>query len=112
MSTNTSAASQSAPDAPRPSSTNHLPSLHQLAARMVAINPYPTQSSNRPRLAASLLRTGSQTSVSTATSLADSVAVNAPITRSPSPGALSPSPPNSTNGSVNGDAMTAAGPGE
>ena len=112
MSTNTSAASQSAPDAPRPSSTNRLPSLNQLAARMGASNPYPTQSSNRPRLAASLLRTGSQTSVSTATSVADSVAVNAPITRSTSPGALSTSPPNSTNGSVNGDAMTAAGPGE
>jgi translation initiation factor 4E len=81
---------------------------------MGANNPYTTQSSNltRPRLAASLLRTGSQTSVSTATSLADSVAVNAPITRSTSPGALSTSPPNSTNGSVNGDAMTAAGPGE
>jgi translation initiation factor 4E len=81
---------------------------------MGANNPYTTQSSNltRPRLAASLLRTGSQTSVSTATSLADSVAVNAPITRSTSPGALSTSPPNSTNGSVNGDAMTAACPGE
>jgi len=65
-----------------------------------------TQSSlSRPRLAASLLRTGSQTSLSTTTSLADSVAVNVPVTRSTSPGALSTSPPNSTNGSVNGDAM-------
>jgi translation initiation factor 4E len=99
----------------RPSSSNRLPSLNQLAARIGvgASSNHPTQSStNRPRLAASLLRTGSQTSVSTATSLADSVAVNAPITRSTSPGALSTSPPNSTNGSVNGDAMAAAGPGE
>jgi hypothetical protein len=66
-------------------------------------------------LAASLLRTGSQTSLSTTTSLADSVAVNYPITRSTSPAALSTSPPNSTNGSVNGDALPAsatAGPGE
>jgi translation initiation factor 4E len=68
--------------------------------------------SNRPRLAASLLRTGSQTSLSTATSVADSVAVNAPMTRSTSPAALSTSPPNSTNGSVNGDAVATAGPGE
>ncbi|KAF8268558.1 translation initiation factor eIF 4e-like domain-containing protein [Lactarius quietus] len=116
MSTNTSAASQPASDVPRterPIPANRLPSLNQLAARInVNNNPYTSQSSNRPRLAASLLRTGSQTSVSTATSLADSVAVNAPITRSTSPGALSTSPPNSTNGSVNGDAMTAAGPGE
>jgi translation initiation factor 4E len=34
------------------------------------------------------------------------------VTRSTSPAALSTSPPNSTNGSVNGDAITAAGPGE
>ncbi|KAH8992714.1 eukaryotic translation initiation factor 4E class II [Lactarius akahatsu] len=116
MSTNTSAASQSASDAPRidrPSSSNRLPSLNQLAARIGVNSPSSTHSpANRPRLAASLLRTGSQTSVSTTTSLADSVAVNAPVTRSTSPGALSTSPPNSTNGSVNGDAITAAGPGE
>ncbi|KAH9025951.1 eukaryotic translation initiation factor 4E class II [Lactarius pseudohatsudake] len=116
MSTNTSAASQSASDAPRidrPSSSNRLPSLNQLAARIGVNNPSSAHSpANRPRLAASLLRTGSQTSVSTTTSLADSVAVNAPVTRSTSPGALSTSPPNSTNGSVNGDAITAAGPGE
>ncbi|KAH9955880.1 hypothetical protein BGW80DRAFT_1565996 [Lactifluus volemus] len=36
-----------------------------------------------------------------ATSVADSVAVNVPLTRSTSPAALSTSPPNSTNGSVN-----------
>jgi len=34
------------------------------------------------------------------------------MTRSTSPAALSTSPPNSTNGSVNGDAVAAAGPGE
>ncbi|KAI9462867.1 eukaryotic translation initiation factor 4E class II [Lactarius psammicola] len=116
MSTNTSTTSQPASDAPRvdrPSSASRLPSLNQLAARIGASTPPSNHSSaNRPRLAASLLRTGSQTSVSTMTSLADSVAVNAPVTRSTSPGALSTSPPNSTNGSVNGDALAAAGPGE
>ena len=45
------------------------------------------------KMPASLLHTGSQTSVSTATSLADSLAVNAPVTCSTSPGALSTSPP-------------------
>lgn len=124
MNANTSTASQPSPDRPdlskadRSSSTSagRLPSLNQLAARISA-NP-PSQSStlaNRPRLAASFLRTGSQTSLSTATSLADSVAVNYPVTRSTSPAALSTSPPNSTNGSVNGDALPAsatAGPGE
>ena len=110
MSTDTSATSQSASSAQRTSS--RLPSLNQLAARMGASNHPAQSSSNRPRLAAALLRTGSQTSLSTTTSLADSVAVNVPVTRSTSPGALSTSPPNSTNGSVNGDAMAAAGPGE
>ena len=124
MNANSSAAPQPSPDRPdlskadRPSSAGRLPSLNQLAARISA-NP-PSQANNafaanRPRLAASLLRTGSQTSLSTATSLADSVAVNAPATRSTSPAALSTSPPNSTNGSVNGDALPAsatAGPGE
>ena len=79
---------------------NCLATLNQLAARMGASNPYPTQSSNRPCLAASLLRTGSQISISTATSLVDSVTVNATITHSTSPGALSISPPNSTNSSA------------
>jgi hypothetical protein len=45
---------------------------------------------------------GSQMSLSTATSLADSVMVNAPMTRSTSPAALSTSLPNSTNSSING----------
>ncbi|KAI0253434.1 eukaryotic translation initiation factor 4E class II [Lactifluus subvellereus] len=116
MSTNSSAASQPGLEVPkpeRPSSAGRLPSLNQLAARIGANTPPPNNlSATRPRLAASLLRTGSQTSVSTATSIADSVAVNAPVTRSTSPAALSTSPPNSTNGSVNGDALAAAGPGE
>lgn len=124
MNANTSAAPQPSPDRPdiskadRPPSAGRLPSLNQLAARITA-NP-PSQgtnafAANRPRLAASLLRTGSQTSLSTATSLADSVAVNYPVTRSTSPAALSTSPPNSTNGSVNGDALPGSatvGPGE
>jgi translation initiation factor 4E len=115
MSTNSSVASQSGPEvskADRPSPTGRLPSLNQLAARIGANTPPPTISSTRPRLAASLLRTGSQTSVSTATSIADSVAVNYPVTRSTSPAALSTSPPNSINGSVNGDAVAAAGQGD
>jgi translation initiation factor 4E len=121
MNANSSAASQSGPDRPEPSKATpagRLPSLNQLAARISA-NPHQTNPSiaARPRLAASLLRTSSQTSLSTATSIADSVAVNYPVTRSTSPAALSTSPPNSTNGSVNGDAVTsgaaaAAGPGE
>ena len=115
MSANPSAATQSGPDLSKSSSGARLPSLNQLAARIGANSPYQTNPTNRPRLAASLLRTGSQTSVSTATSFADSVAVNYPLTRSTSPAALSTSPPNSTNGSVNGDAVSAAagaGPGE
>jgi hypothetical protein len=114
-SANPSTASQPGPDhtkSERSSSGGRLPSLNQLAARIGANTPPSTNPSNRPRLAASLLRTGSQTSLSTTTSIADSVAVNAPLTRSTSPAALSTSPPNSTNGSVNGDAVTAAGPGE
>lgn len=122
MNANSSATSQPSPDRPdvskadRASPAGRLPSLNQLAARISA-NPQSNNlfAANRPRLAASLLRTGSQTSLSTTTSLADSVAVNAPVTRSTSPAALSTSPPNSTNGSVNGDALPAsatAGPGE
>ncbi|KAI0280092.1 translation initiation factor eIF 4e-like domain-containing protein [Russula aff. rugulosa BPL654] len=124
MNANSSAAPQPSPDrldipkADRTSSTGRLPSLNQLAARISANPPSQTNNlfaANRPRLAASFLRTGSQTSLSTTTSLADSTAVNAPVTRSTSPAALSTSPPNSTNGSVNGDALPAsatAGPGE
>ncbi|KAI0302804.1 translation initiation factor eIF 4e-like domain-containing protein [Multifurca ochricompacta] len=120
MSTNSTTTTGS--DLPKPerpsSSSTRLPSLNQLAARIGANRdttttiPQTNSTTNRPRLAASLLRTGSQTSVSTATSLADSIAVNVPVTRSTSPAALSTSPPNSTNGSVNGDAVATAGPGE
>jgi len=39
-----------------------------------------------------------------------SVAVNTPVMRSTSPAALSTSPTNSTNGSVNGDVITTASP--
>jgi len=119
MNANSSATSQSGPDRLEPSKAapaGRFPSLNQLAARISANPPPPTNPSvARPRLAASLLRTGSQTSLSTATSIADSVLVNYPVTRSTSPAALSTSPPNSNNGSVNGDAVTgaaAAGPGE
>ncbi|KAA1478700.1 translation initiation factor eIF4e [Dentipellis sp. KUC8613] len=97
------------PKPERPSAGGRFPSLNQLAARINANQsapaPAPAGGSNnaRPRLAASLLRTGSAASVSTATSAGDSVAVNVPTTRSTSPAALSTSPPNSTTGSVNGD---------
>ena len=65
---------------------------------------YPTQSStNRPLLAVALLRTGSQM---TTTSLANSVAVNFPVTRPTSP-VRSPPLPNSTNGAVDGMARYA-----
>lgn len=95
-----------APKSERPTGPGRLPSLNQLAARIGANASAPSPSStpsNRPRLAASLLRTGSTTSLSTTTSAADSTTVNPPITRSTSPTALSTSPPTSTTGSVNGD---------
>ncbi|THH20308.1 hypothetical protein EW146_g1013 [Bondarzewia mesenterica] len=93
-------AAVAAPKFERISSGPRLPSLNQLAARIGANTPSGSATNNRPRLAASLLRTGSTTSLSTTTSTADSVTVNAPITRSTSPAALSTSPPNSTAGSV------------
>ncbi|KAK0440216.1 translation initiation factor eIF4e [Desarmillaria tabescens] len=79
-------------DTLRPSANNRLPSLNQLAAR-ININVPPTQSPSssssttapRPRLAAFALRTGSTTSVASSVTTADSVAVNAPTTRSASP---------------------------
>ena len=67
------------------------PSLNQLAARISAsgttVTPPAGQSASRPRLAAQLLRTGSQVSLtSNAASNADSIAVNpASSTRSASP---------------------------
>ncbi|KAI0259700.1 translation initiation factor eIF 4e-like domain-containing protein [Gloeopeniophorella convolvens] len=81
----------------RPHRRQHPAPAHSAAAAAAAA---------RPRLAASLLRTGSTASVSTAASASDSVAVIPPVTRSTSPAALSTSPPNSTTGSVNGDAGT------
>ncbi|KAJ7101618.1 translation initiation factor eIF 4e-like domain-containing protein [Mycena crocata] len=89
---------------PQPS---RLPSLNQLAARINSNAPNgasapPAASSTsapRPRLAAFTLRTtsnASNTSLSTVASTTDSVAVNAPTTRSTSPSALSSSPRSGT----------------
>ena len=92
--------------------SNQVQSINQVAARacpMVASNPHPTHSANRPRLAASLLCTGSQTSLSTKTPLSNLVAVNALFIRSTLLGALFACPLNSNNGSINGDVLTAAG---
>ena len=73
----------------RPAGSGRLPSLNQLAARINLNNGASASTnvnaSNRPRLAASLLRTGSTTSVSTV-GTNDSVAVNASSTRPASPG--------------------------
>ncbi|KAJ7283239.1 translation initiation factor eIF 4e-like domain-containing protein [Mycena rebaudengoi] len=87
---------------PQPS---RLPSLNQLAARINSNNApngaaaAPAASSTsapRPRLAAFTLRTTSNTSLSTVASTNDSIAVNAPSTRSTSPSALSSSPRSGT----------------
>jgi translation initiation factor 4E len=81
-----------------------MPSLNQLAAR-INLNPTSSASSaSRPRLAASLLRTGSSASVaSSVVSNADSTAVNAPSTRSTSPTQLNVSPPHSNTATPIGD---------
>ena len=93
-----------------------MPSLNQLAAR-INLNANSTNSTAsaaiRPRLAASLLRTGSTTSLSSngTASVADSTAVNVSSTRSTSPAALSSSPPRSNTttplGSEKGEQLTA-----
>ncbi|EKM56392.1 uncharacterized protein PHACADRAFT_253481 [Phanerochaete carnosa HHB-10118-sp] len=104
MSTSTDAPVE-IPKPERPTPGARMPSLNQLAAR-INLNPPATSSSSasRPRLAAALLRTGSQVSLSSnATSVADSTAVNAPSTRSTSPAALSTSPPHSTSHTPVGD---------
>lgn len=81
--------------AEKPNSSSRMPpSLNQLAARMSASGtvspPASNQPSSRPRLAAQLLRTGSNLSLSSAAaSNADSTAVNPPTTRSGSPDSLS-----------------------
>ena len=82
-----------------------MPSLNQLAARINLNAPTPATAGNRPRLAASLLRTSSQSSTpsSTAPSTTDSIAVNAPTSRSESPSTLSVSPPHSNGNTPVGD---------
>ena len=73
----------------RPAGSGRLPSLNQLAARINLNNGASASSNvnlpNRPRLAASLLRTGSTTSISTVATN-DSTAVNVSSTRPASPG--------------------------
>ncbi|GLB39031.1 putative initiation factor [Lyophyllum shimeji] len=98
----------------KPPGAGRLPSLNQLAARInlnasAAAANGSTTSAPRPRLAASLLRTGSNASLSTQASTNDSTAVNAPSTRSTSPSGLSTSPPQSEAGvsEAGGDALTA-----
>lgn len=87
------------PKPERPPPGARMPSLNQLAARINLNNNAPSSSSSiRPRLAATLLRTGSQASMtSAATSVADSTAVQAPYSRSTSPTTLSTSPPHSSS---------------
>ncbi|KAH8101976.1 translation initiation factor eIF 4e-like domain-containing protein [Cristinia sonorae] len=105
-----------APKPERPPPGVRMPSLNQLAAR-INLNSNSTNSNSssslRPRLAASLLRTGSATSVSSTgtVSVADSTAVNISTTRSTSPATLSTSPPRSNTstpvGSDKGEQLTA-----
>ena len=89
----------------RPTGSGRLPSLNQLAARINlnngASSPTNVNPPNRPRLAASLLRTGSTTSVNTIATN-DSTAVNAPSTRPASPGSIT-SATGSAQGSVTDD---------
>ncbi|KAF7974985.1 hypothetical protein HWV62_10737 [Athelia sp. TMB] len=114
-------ASVDIPQPQRASSAGRMPSLNQLAARININNANPaangatSSTANRPRLAASLLRTGagSTTSVSTVASTTDSLVVNAPSTRSGSPatvGTASPPPQSQTptipEDSVATDALT------
>ena len=100
-----------APKPERPVATLRPPSLNQLAARISlnsANTTAPATSSHaRPRLAASVLRTGSQTSLSTI-STNDSIAVNAPSTRSTSPAltaTTAATPPKSTTPSIPEEAL-------
>lgn len=93
----------------KPPGNGRLPSLNQLAARINLNQPNGAPASSaRPRLAASILRTGSSASVSTTASTADSMAVNVPTTRSTSPSALSTSTPNEapSEGEDGVDALT------
>ncbi|PPQ75748.1 hypothetical protein CVT26_001669 [Gymnopilus dilepis] len=95
MTSTTSGSSSTSSTAAKKVPGARLPSLNQLASRYsgnaTATNgstpsiQASTTSAPRPRLAAFALRTGSSTSVNTAASTADSMAVNAPSTRSASP---------------------------
>ena len=91
----------------RPAGSGRLPSLNQLAARInlnSGVSSSPSVGApNRPRLAASLLRTGSTTSVNTVATN-DSTAVNVPSTRPASPGSII-SGTGSTAGSVTDEAI-------
>jgi translation initiation factor 4E len=104
--------------APKPERPAALrpPSLNQLAARinLSAANSTTSATSSpaRPRLAASILRTGSQTSLST-TCTNDSIVVNAPSTRSTSPAltaTTAATPPKSTTPSIPEEAQQEAEP--
>ncbi|KAJ7477282.1 translation initiation factor eIF 4e-like domain-containing protein [Mycena galericulata] len=105
----------SSTEKPQPS---RLPSLNQLAARININAPNgaaappaaSTTSAPRPRLAAFTLRTtsnASNTSLSTVASTTDSIAVNAPSTRSASPSALTSSP---RSGTPSNDAASGGDP--
>ncbi|GBE89137.1 translation initiation factor eIF 4e-like domain-containing protein [Sparassis latifolia] len=98
MSTPPAVAPVAAPKAERASSGARMPSLNQLAARInLNSSTNPASAASRPRLAAALLRTSSQTSLSTVTSNTDSVAVQPPGSRSVSPANLSASAPHSNS---------------
>ncbi|KZT66664.1 translation initiation factor eIF4e [Daedalea quercina L-15889] len=89
-----------APKPERPAASSRMPSLNQLAARInLNAGANPALAASRPRLAAALLRTSSQSSLSssTAASTTDSVTVNPPGSRSVSPATLSTSPPGSSS---------------
>ncbi|KAG9311895.1 translation initiation factor eIF 4e-like domain-containing protein [Chiua virens] len=109
-------ASMHAPKPERPVAALRPPSLNQLAARINLnsgnTSASTTSSSARPRLAASLLRTGSQTSLST-TCTNDSIVVNAPSTRSASPAlttTTTATPPKSNTPSIPEEALPEAEP--
>ncbi len=96
----------------KPTGGSRLPPLEKLVARMALNNQLKDKEnspvSQRPRLAANALRTGSSISVATSASTTDSVAVNAPSTRSTSPSALSATPPQdpTTPTETGGDPLT------
>lgn len=119
MSTPPPLSSVAVPQPQRATSAGRMPSLNQLAARInlnagsgTTTSGPPASAVSRPRLAASMLRTGagSSTSVSTIASTADSLVVNASSTRSASPatvGTASP-PPLSKTPSIPEDSVAPA----